>query len=65
MNYYVTLICGPLETRIGDRNLSARAAETKRDRLNEELSQRGVKYSECRYAMRLEHARMKAIGAAA
>jgi len=51
--YYVVLINGSAERRVGHEGLTAFEAESKRDRLNESLAHQGVKYSECRYAVRV------------
>jgi len=61
--YYVVLIAGIQETRVGHHGMSAREAETKRDRLNEDLAHQGVKYSELRYAMRATDERRMAVAA--
>jgi len=61
--YYVAMIHGIQETRLGDRNLSVKEAKTKRDRLNEALAHQGVKYSDCRYAVRQVNERVRAVAA--
>lgn len=61
--YFVVLISSTGERCVGNTGLSCEEAEGKRDRLNEDLAHQGVKYDECRYAMRILDMREMAVAA--
>lgn len=51
--YHVVRISAAGEQRVGHERIALEDAQSKRDRLNEDLAHIGVKYCECRYAIRI------------